>query len=522
MATRTARTKSDDERTTRDNGTPLAPGSQSPSMTSSAKENGIERRAILSRSPSWSGTVILLSFWLVAVLLLVSVSVRVTLTNFIPIDELGAKHTADRERPSTGQQQQQQLDHDETNMLPQQEARLLQPSGRIVGGTNAAENEFPYIAALYYRRWKKPICGGTLITPEVVITAAHCISSISSVEIGRLGLKDNTGVPRYNIGRGRKYVHQDYNRRTLVNDIALIRLPRRQSGDMVASLPIDENGSILLQPPSLLTVAGWGVTSVDGKQPDTLLQVDLNLDQDTSCSNVYGRHYFPDSMMCASALGKDSCQGDSGGPLVGSGTSTLYGIVSWGYSCADPRYPGVYTRVTNYIDWIEQTICQDMGSIDCDDQGHLRTSFIDLSRKTISPSWSVTPSEIPSNIPSAVPSFGPSSSQMHSDEGTADTVAEFDASGENKLQAESPSSLPSSLPSQLPSSLPTGLPSHSPSNSPSKQPTTPRVEDSRGCADKSSFFLPGSTQRYTCQWVRQRARRCRQFSSYCPATCGKC
>ena len=68
------------------------------------------------------------------------------------------------------------------------------------------------------------------------------------------------------------------------------------------------------------------------------------------CKEGYGSEYYPESMICAGVGGKDSCQGDSGGPLTCSGE--LCGIVSWGYGCAEPGYPGVYTRVTSYIDFI--------------------------------------------------------------------------------------------------------------------------------------------------------------------------
>ncbi|ROT77357.1 putative trypsin-1-like [Penaeus vannamei] len=103
------------------------------------------------------------------------------------------------------------------------------------------------------------------------------------------------------------------------------------------------------------TATGWGTTSSGGSSSDTLREVDVTVLSNTACqSGSYGSA-IKDTMLCAGSTGKDSCQGDSGGPLVfkdGGGNYDQIGVVSWGYGCGARGYPGVYTRVNSYLDWI--------------------------------------------------------------------------------------------------------------------------------------------------------------------------
>ena len=108
-------------------------------------------------------------------------------------------------------------------------------------------------------------------------------------------------------------------------------------------------------------VTGWGDTlNSSNPSPAILQKVTVRTQSNEQCrGEKYGRRAISENMICAAAPGKDSCQGDSGGPLAVLGQDTSYsqiGVVSWGDGCAKPGYPGVYTRVTSLLGWIQQTI----------------------------------------------------------------------------------------------------------------------------------------------------------------------
>lgn len=103
-------------------------------------------------------------------------------------------------------------------------------------------------------------------------------------------------------------------------------------------------------------VSGWGTLSSGGSLSSTLLDATVTTMSNSQCKTSYGTTSITNNMICAAAAGKDSCQGDSGGPLIRKATNSAYiliGIVSWGFGCAQPDYPGVYARVSNQLDWIK-------------------------------------------------------------------------------------------------------------------------------------------------------------------------
>jgi len=121
--------------------------------------------------------------------------------------------------------------------------------------------------------------------------------------------------------------------------------------------PIDL-GTDLIKSDSVVTVSGWGAlsaNSINYLMPNLLRKVDIPVVSNKVCAEAYGDGSIADSMLCAGfdQGGMDSCQGDSGGPLFTSNPFTLVGIVSWGYGCAEAGYPGVYTRVADFIEFIE-------------------------------------------------------------------------------------------------------------------------------------------------------------------------
>merc|ERR1712086_312402 len=162
-----------------------------------------------------------------------------------------------------------------------------------------------------------------------------------------------------------------YNKENMDNDIIILKLTtalKFNANVQPACLPVTtfapENSK------SMSVVSGWGTLKAGGSLPDILQYVNVPLMTSADCKKTgYGSAAILPSMVCAgyAAGGKDSCQGDSGGPLVvpkssSDDTAIIYGVVSWGSGCADPNMPGVYARVTKFIDWIKKNMDSSSGT----------------------------------------------------------------------------------------------------------------------------------------------------------------
>jgi hypothetical protein len=151
--------------------------------------------------------------------------------------------------------------------------------------------------------------------------------------------------------------HPGYNRNTLENDIAIVHLTRPMTQG-VPIVPAKHND--LASPGSQARVVGWGHTKEGGRVSPTLRRVAVPLVSNEQANRPasYNGH-VTSKMLAAGATGKDSCQGDSGGPLFlrnANGQLRQIGIVSWGEGCARQNKPGIYTRVTEYFDWIRRVM----------------------------------------------------------------------------------------------------------------------------------------------------------------------
>jgi secreted trypsin-like serine protease len=238
----------------------------------------------------------------------------------------------------------------------------IQP--RIIGGTPVPEGRYPYIAALFQRDPKNgamvQVCGGSLISPSVVLTAAHCSDSIDLAIIGLLDLTKFEGVnyEYHEISADQKVMHPSYDPRTQDGDFLLVFLNNSSQAtpvmlNSISSVPTDGQQ---------LTVIGWGVDQTGS--PTNLAEETVVRAVPNSECNV--RYFFDASsvtktQLCASGGSThDSCQGDSGGPLIVKGdnadTDLLLGLVSWGSDCADLFYPGVYARVSSAANWIHAKV----------------------------------------------------------------------------------------------------------------------------------------------------------------------
>lgn len=155
-------------------------------------------------------------------------------------------------------------------------------------------------------------------------------------------------------------LHDNFDDVNFYNDISLLRLNSSLTfNEYVQPAPMPEQ---MQESTGDAVVSGWGYTKEGGDLSDILQKVTVPIVSDEECRAVYGYYrsghppHVYDSMICAGTAGLDSCSGDSGGPMTcTSGDSTyLCGIVSWGKGCARPGYPGVYTEVSNFIDWIHE------------------------------------------------------------------------------------------------------------------------------------------------------------------------
>jgi len=231
----------------------------------------------------------------------------------------------------------------------------------IVGGTIvAAATDYPFTVA-YLRSATSLKCGGSIISAEWILTAAHCVSASSpNGEFISVGALRWSGGTQYTIDE--VIVHPDYDSSTIDYDVALLHLSEPlELSSTVNSIRIAPAGSGAFVG-TMSTILGWGTTSEGGSLSAVLREVDVPIIANSQCSSFYsGTGSITARMMCAyiTGGGKDSCQGDSGGPLVVSedGEHLLAGIVSWGYGCARAGYPGVYGRVSA----VHSFICSNSG-----------------------------------------------------------------------------------------------------------------------------------------------------------------
>ena len=234
-------------------------------------------------------------------------------------------------------------------------------SGRIVGGEAIALEEAPYQVVLAFRG--RPFCGGTLIGPRHVLTAAHCVVDDGRpMSAGRLGVA-RTGHLSDAAFRSvaEVHVHPGYSSGAgNPNDIAVLILDDAltRSAHAVARLATPRLDQLFARPGNCARTTGFGSMRFQGSMSRTLRAAAVPVLSVEECRDAYGSK-ITKTQICAGYPwgGRDSCQGDSGGPLIvreGPFAYLLVGVVSWGRGCAELNAPGVYTRVAAHIDWIRK------------------------------------------------------------------------------------------------------------------------------------------------------------------------
>ena len=193
----------------------------------------------------------------------------------------------------------------------------IAPAG-IVGGSEATPYSLPWQVALVSRGGSRPFCGGTLISPTHVLTAAHCTSNSNfDIIVGEHSITDSSDGTRHQICRAVR--HPNYNSPTsLNNDFSIVHLrqPVSIGGRAVPACLPDSSLAGDALAGRALTVSGWGTRSSGGSQPNVLHQVSVPAITNAQCSQAYSQYSITEAMICAGNLangGVDSCQGDSGG-----------------------------------------------------------------------------------------------------------------------------------------------------------------------------------------------------------------
>lgn len=286
----------------------------------------------------------------------------------------------------------------------QRSLRELAPSAslRVIGGVEVGDGAWPwqvFIAIPIVKDGRKGNagCGGSLIAAQWVLSAAHCFvrNNVSLDKSKPIAVVE--GLRRMNLGSNQKpeflavheisevSVNPSYNPDTHENDIALVHLRKKATAERVAPLLVAD--TFLENPPLNATVTGWGYikdieqlgdgTFLDAQthgnvvasevMPTRLMQAELPLVDVDECrtKNRAANGVIDARNLCAGVAegGKDACHGDSGGPLVAKredGRWTQIGVVSWGIGCGRPGFPGVYTRVSAFADWIKSVAGRDL------------------------------------------------------------------------------------------------------------------------------------------------------------------
>uniref|UniRef100_A0A8D1CHX0 chymotrypsin n=1 Tax=Sus scrofa TaxID=9823 RepID=A0A8D1CHX0_PIG len=234
---------------------------------------------------------------------------------------------------------------------------VLSGLSRIVNGENAVPGSWPWQVSLQDSTGFH-FCGGSLISEDWVVTAAHCGVTTSDVVVAGEYDQASDAEDIQVLKIAKVFKNPNFSLLTVRNDITLLKLATPARFSRTVSAVCLPSASDDFPAGTLCATTGWGKTKYTAlKTPDKLQQAALPIVSSTVCKSYWGSK-VTDVMICAGASGVSSCMGDSGGPLVcqKNGAWTLVGIVSWGSSTCSTTTPAVYARVTALIPWVQQIL----------------------------------------------------------------------------------------------------------------------------------------------------------------------